>query len=353
MAEPSTPENLNKRKSNEKYTPSRTSYDVKLTSNGYNVRLSMAEENLRFQDEDAYEKYPDFQKVITKMVFGPRDSTMRPESIRAIKEWRAKNAMNQEVGYYGKLIDMVVKDDRVIKEARMVTMFEEDGVMKPLEGGDFMKEILKVKKSFKEDEMIALPNLQFNHKSIPRITPASENKLGMTTPKPDWVFGIEEPQFGELIDKKLSEDTKAWIRLAQGVRHPFFAIENKSARDSIENAENQAVRSGAAMVNAYRQLLNKAKDNGYEEQPGCDKESYAFTCSWVPQMANLHVHWHELLADGTSLWHMNLLKGYLFSERKAMNDFRADVHNILDWGIAAKRKKEIGDMLRKIAECKG
>ena len=71
-------------------------------------------------------------------------------------------------------------------------------------------------------------------------------------------------------------------------------MEEKAAGGSIEDAENQAIRSGAALVESMRQLKKMTMENGEKEAAGVDTECIAFSCSWVPQMANIHVHWHEL-----------------------------------------------------------
>lgn len=88
------------------------------------------------------------------------------------------------------------------------------------------------------------------------------------------------------------------------------------------------------------------------EDLGADTSSYAFTCSWVPQMANIHIHWCERRPGGSEIYHMNLLRGYLMSDKWHVSDFRKDVHNILDWGVSPKRKETLKQLKRDIAKYK-
>ena len=326
-----------------------------------------------FEDEASYDKYPEFKDHIESMVFGDRGSAMRTQSLQNIKTWRKENATNDEKSYFAGLIP---------KTIRIASSFFED------DGLDMRRDCL------------------FVNGIIPLRTGAQEaQSQGVTTPKPDFVFGLKAPHFPTPDAPILMNETKARIGVARGIKHSFFSIDNKGAQQSIEAAENQAMRAGATMVNA-RRLLNRkaakgkaAKDivgpiicenqatdtspiaetdaaddvamsNPFiahaaatadpgtpaepatetpEEPPGVDANSFAFTCSWVPQMANLHVHWCELYPDGSKVYHMNLLRGYLMSNGDHVSDFRKDVHNILDYGVSTKRKETLEQLEQDIA----
>ena len=103
--------------------------------------------------------------------------------------------------------------------------------------------------------------------------------------------------------------------------------------------------------------------------------SFAFSCCWVPQYANVFVHWHELRKDESlinpfdnptnehagddgaiaqphtysSIWHMNLIQGYTFSREEDMKEFRRDIDNILGWGVSLERKEALRDLELKLA----
>ena len=58
-------------------------------------------------------------------------------------------------------------------------------------------------------------------------------------------------------------------------------------------------------------------------------------------MANPHVHWLELCPDGSEVYHMNLLRGGLMSNKDSVSGFRKDVHNIVDYSVSTKRKETL------------
>ncbi|KAM0800677.1 hypothetical protein BDR22DRAFT_821535 [Usnea florida] len=108
--------------------------------------------------------------------------------------------------------------------------------------------------------------------------------------------------------------------------------------------------------------------------------SFAFSCCWVPQYANIFVHWHELRKDVpidnpfdpthneqsissppqqeqqhgsvqtySSIWHMNLIQSYVFNRDEDMKEFRRDIDNILDWGVSPERKEALRLLELKLA----
>ena len=330
-----------------------------------------------FEDEGSYDRYPEFRKEVETMVFGDRGSAMRTQSLQSIKIWRMQNATKDEKTFFAGLIPKVLSTRSFGQEVeREASSFYEDDGLDKREDCLFVKNLLPLRSDYAEA--------------------ASQ---GVTTPKPDFVYGLKVPQFPRPDAPILRPETKAEIGVAPGIKHAFFSIDNKSAQQSIEAAENQAMRAGATMVNARRFLnrkaakgkvrpvINQATDTTAttagtdaahdaamrdpfvthtaatpsatpaeqvtettEEAIGVDTNSFAFTCSWVPQMANLHVHWFELCRDGSKVYHMNLLRGYLMSNKDHLADFRKDIHNILDYGVSTKRKEILKQLEQDIAQ---
>ena len=203
----------------------------------------------------------------------------------------------------------------------------------------------------------------------------TETQLGRTNPKLDLTFGFEDPTNPPRTAPPLSSADIALIKMAESLRHPFFVVENKSAQDPIEDAENQAIRSDAALVEARRQLENSVRPVGEMDEEGIDMNFFAVSCCWVPQHANVFVHWHELRKDKSlnnpfddptneragddgaifqphtysSIWHMNLIQRYTFSREEDMKEFRRDIDNILDWGVSLERKEALRVLELKLA----
>ena len=51
-----------------------------------------------------------------------------------------------------------------------------------------------------------------------------------------------------------------FISFGTDLTHVFFAIKNKGCKGTIEDAENQCIRTGAALVHARRELNRRAND---------------------------------------------------------------------------------------------
>ena len=308
-------------------TKTSTSSSVKIAKNVRNIRDSLGEEGFYFEDEESYEKYPELQQEVERIFCRERGSAMRTESLRAIKQWRKENSTAPEDGYYSKLLPKIVKDSR----------------------STFGDVAAYVTKSFQSDELHEATKAVLNRNILYQHREDIEKKLGLTNPVPDHLWGLKIPHNSPRNAPKLNAAATALIKLGGDVRWAGFAMEDKSADDPIEAAENQAIRSGAALVESRRQLKALARKPGEKEAVGVDVECIAFSCSWVPQLANIHVHWYELTEEGHSIWHMNWLEGYRFSKDADMKQFRHDIHNILDWVCGHERKQKIRELELRLA----
>lgn len=284
---------------------------------------------------------------------------MKPESIQKITNERAKNATTGELSYFRKLKPLFIKDDRLVETKKR----------------NFAEEIVYRSKSWVDDGLDDKSDVPFVRGILLQDLQRTEAQLGLTNPKPDFTFGFQDPPNPPRTAPRLSSTDIALIEMAESLRHPFFVVENKSAQDSIEDAENQAIRSGAALVEARRQLENNARPVDEIEKEGIDVNSFAFSCCWVPQHANIFVHWHELRKDEplnnpfdkpanepsgddraieqldtySSIWHMNLVQGYTFNREGDLKEFRRDINNILDWGVSLERKEALRVLELKLA----
>lgn len=339
-----------------------------------------------FEDEVSYKRYPELQATLDQTVFGERGSAMRDESLKKINNWRAENATKNEKTLFAGLIPKVIKSTRIVATGKRT----------------FAGEIIHQAREFSEDDLDSREDCLFVKNILPlRTTPTEAAQQGVTTPKPDFVYGLKRPRFPPLDEPLLSPETKALIGVAPEMKHPFFSVDNKGSQHGIEAAENQSMRSGATMVAANRALKRKAKrklelirptddaanistvatdtatindatasdtsviaadttnntiaptpqaNKTNQEDFGADIDSIAFTCSWVPRMANIHVHWYERRSKQIEVKHMNLVRGYLMSDDEHVKAFRRDINNILDWGVASKRKQSLKELEREIAK---
>ena len=111
-------------------------------------------------------------------------------------------------------------------------------------------EVMHVHRRFEDDRMIRLERVKFLRNFLPGIFNSKvEKRLGITDAKPDYVFGIREDRFPE-PGSMPGNDIKAIIGGAPGIIHPWFVIESKGCEGTLGESQNQAIRDGAAMVNA-------------------------------------------------------------------------------------------------------
>ena len=346
----------------------RTSVDQKITENVHNIRIQLAQQGMFFEEEDSYEKQTEFKEHLNEMIFGDRASGMRALSVKKAKQFRKFHGDEDEETYFSYAVPVYIHVNGFPEAAlSMSTDFVAQG-LHHVKSGLFTPGVLPRRAS--EDWF--------------------EKIVGMTTPKPDYTFGLEQNRYPNEAEQQLSQEVQTLVSLCPNLRHPFFVIENKGANNSIEKAENQAIRSGAALVLAQRRLRyiakkavearKQARESGKgkqkessaesqshnsgatrkwedkepkkgEEPVGVDRDTIAFSCSWTPQMAKIHVHWHERKDEkdgGDSVYHMDVLGAYLVGEDQYIRCFRNDVHNILEWGVSKERKDKIQAMMDQI-----
>ena len=310
------------------------------------VRSELAEQGMYINNKEAYKSHHGFREWVEDIVLSKRSSQMRQASAKQISTWMSENAVADEKSYYTGLKPLVIKASRTVATAKR----------------NLDNQLLKQARSFASDGLDVKENDMFTKHVLPVRFESKEKQLGLSTPQPDFAYGLKIPQFPDPTAPVLSQEAKSLIKVSPQLRHAFFVIENKGCERSIEEAENQAIRSGATMVAARRRLNDMASQNlepaGKEcdvattaaSPLGPDRSSIAFSCAWIPQMANIFVHWSEERGDGVVLYHMNRIRGYLMEDEEHQADFRADVHSILDYGVAVERKEVLLNLETAIAK---
>ena len=311
------------------------------------IRSELAEQGMYINNKEAYKSHHGFREWVEGIVLSERSSQMRQASARQISTWMSENAVADEKSYYSGLKPLVIKEIRSVATAKR----------------NLDNQLVKQARSFASDGLDVKEDDMFTKHVLPVRFESKEKQLGLSTPQPDFAYGLKIPQFPSPTAPVLSQEAKSLIKVSPQLRHAFFVIENKGCERSIEEAENQAIRSGATMVAARRRLNNMADQSlepaGKEgdaataaaDSPlGPDRSSIAFSCAWIPQVANVFVHWCEECGDGVVLYHMNRVRGYLMGDEEHQADFRADIHNILDYGVGVERKEALLKMETAIAK---
>ena len=276
-----------------------------------------------FCEEEAFTRHPEMKKRIDRTFQKERASRMTPASIRKIIKHVNQNATDPEDGYFRPLHDDVFKTA----------------------GGD---------PDWTQAGLESAIKSHFVKRLIPGWSP-HEEKLGLNIPRPNHLYGIRAAQF-PLRSEVPSDEVQAIISISEDERvlHAFFAVEERSSDGLFAEAVNQAIRDGAAMVNAKLSLKQhlanlearvKGEVEDYQHPWGSDPDALAFSCCWGPEVADLYVHWYEKM-EKANIFHIHRLGRYLVDRGDELVMFHHDVHNILDYGMLEHRQKMEGIVKR-------
>lgn len=239
---------------------------------------------------------------------------------------------------------------------------------KTLTNTDLEQEYNWIEAAWKKDHLRVRYNVDFLTECLPQIRTGDtyhdklmEEVPRVENPKPDVAMGVYETAL-TLLQREILYNQHCNLAGPQlyGV---FFAIEAKCMNASIEEAENQCLRSGCAMVSTSRRLnqaANRARRAAAPASappsssaplptpspstlyPKADMNSFAFTLAVGSQYANMFVNWAlETDSDQSVQWHMHWLQGYSFRKPDDLNQLHHDMNNVLDWGLSVGKDKMI------------
>ena len=277
---------------------------------------------------------------------------METTAAARIAHWLEENYTLPEEDIFWQLIPQIIAHERLAP--RDAEALEEQSEDEP---------IRYQVKSFSEDGIIVTKNRLFvadllpirvlgDRQAIRKLMTKDDTvkEIGISNAKPDFTYGIRENRYPDLQSHRFSPQTRALMGVAPYMIHACFIIECKSSSGSLVEAENQACRGGATLVNARRQLNAKA---GKQDKVGADRDSFVFSMNIDTNTSRIWVHWCELRpksAEDATLYetyHMNKLFTCLLESPDMLSNLRLKLHNILDWGCLA-RLTEIQVVMNKI-----
>ena len=189
---------------------------------------------MRIHDRAALDRCPDFKRKISKLFARERPSRMSEKSAKAAVKTLYKHYAQNEKTLFRHFRPHVIKSTRTV----------------PTSKRDMEGEIIRILQAYDDDGLMVIEDCPFVKDMVPGKNYTSEEKaMGLTEPKPDLTYGIQKPEFPPTIEAKLKMRCQAWRSVAPGMDWPFFVIEHKGCEDSIAQAENQAIRDGAVLVN--------------------------------------------------------------------------------------------------------
>ena len=297
------------------------------------VRNTLAEYNYLIDDERAQKDHGTVMKGAMKIIDGKRGSAMGDDEQKELVITIRDAARTNEDTF----IDTLWWD--FIKQTRMVPKFEmrrED-----MEDDDWMSW------GWKKDFLAHNRNKLFRTGCLPILRTDSEvvrqlleSLPKLAVPKPDLIYGIRAQAF-TAEEHQINLKYNMFTDLSQARYHPFFVIEFKTHNGSIEDAMNQASRTGAAIVNGLRGLDDQTPHKAIKR--GVDTRTWCFSMTLDTSTARLFVNWAFLKNDGTPIYHMHSLASYRFDHGGDLAEMKRHIDNVMDWGLGDRL-----DMIRGI-----
>lgn len=171
-----------------------------------------------------------------------RKSEMKPTSAQGYVDFTDENATTAEKTFFKDAVPQIFSDKHTVQSLKR----------------NYEDEIKLVVDSYeKTDGLTSVIDTLFPACTLPYVPNSS---IGLTTPKPDWIWGIKTDKFSAPEDR-IPDDVQPFVRLGTNMDHIFFAIENKGCEGTMEEVENQALRAGIGLVCGRRQLNNMAEDD--------------------------------------------------------------------------------------------
>ncbi|KAL9609958.1 MAG: hypothetical protein Q9167_005310 [Letrouitia subvulpina] len=335
-------------------TTTKTSQASKLSPNVQNVRYALANHGMWFE-HPAFNQQVELQHLVEEILVVPPGSSMQDKSAEKIRQFQLEHATSNEQSIVEPLAAMVFKTTKT----EPTDQEDSDEMLQEAVHSIFHQATAPKSRDFTEDGLARVRDVKFLKDFLPGQD-IDCKKLGLSDPKPDLTYGIRPPQYPEPGKgiALLRGEVEAAANVAPGLLYPFLVTEFKSCNSPIEEAENQAIRSGATLVESRRRLNAQVPRIASANAPltvfgipstatTADLSSIAFSVSWVPRFAELHVHWYEERSGQRGIYHMSNIGGYIFSRKEDLEKFRVDIVNILEWGVY-KRRSEVERVLKQI-----
>ena len=289
-------------------------------------------------DPKALKKYPEFHGMVLDIVDGERYSEMKQRSIERVQHYGYLCDETNEATFLHTILPLILKVDRTVKleqnkatENSLELAGDGDSVVQDPQPGHVYGS-----RDWCEDGIFAVVDQDFRKDSLPHcfadedLARIMKKVDGMTTPRPDRCYGLAANWIRGPQGVQLDAELQALLETCPHLSHPFFLIEGKSNNGSKIDAQNQARRGGASLVNAARQLLNKIGEVPTIAN-GVDDRNFVFSATIYPGGMGIWVHWAEL-ENGSPWFHMNLLKSLSLDDPQHISDSRSILNNIMCWG---------------------
>ena len=307
----------------------------------YQVRAMLARHMLHMGDSAAKIIGEKLISAAKEILDQKRLSVWSKDKQQQVQEGIEDYAMELEATFVVNLMKHLLGETRMIVPGQEL---KEDDLQREQEG---------VARAWRKDHLRVRYNVDFLSGCIPKIRTGNKHHDQLIdeiprveNPRPDVAFGIYEDAFA-FHQQEILNNNKNHLA-GPGCYGIFLVIEAKCMNSSIEEAENQCIRSGCAMVNT-RRVLNQAATLPHKGTPASDSataikyprpdmESFAFAIAVGSSHAHMFVSWAlEKDSKGSVEWHMHFLRDYSFRRPEDLSQLHHDMNNIQDWGLGIRK----------------
>ena len=324
------------------------------------VRKVLKNNGYLIDDDEAYDSYPVVASIVESVLGRERGSTMKPEVQKALANTLKSLQTAHETTFMVKFMTKVLTGGRTLPPTNSPTVFPTQKEQAWITQ-DWKVERLRIgwlspmRKS-------SLPCIETDDRVMKALL---KNFPKVSDPVPDMIFGMYVNAF-DGVDQMINHAFSMYSQVTKESLHSFCILEAKSDVGEAEDAVNQACRGGAALVLARMIFDRKIKTGATSPIKGkgkpslsnylnpdntasADPTSVAFSIILTPMVAHIYVHWAEHRVDNATVFHMNLVRGHLLTDRSGatIQGFRRDLCPILDWGLS-KRKQEVKAVMTSI-----
>ena len=304
-------------------------------------------------DPKALKKYPDFGNMVLDILNGKRHSEMKQKSIERVQHYGYLCDETNEATFLATVLPLIIKVDRTVK------LEHKEPAVNSLElagDGDSVVQDPEPRRPYGsrdwlEDGIFAVVDQDLRKECLPHcfadkdLARTMKKVDGMTTPRPDRCYGLEANWIRGPQGVQLDVALQALVEACPHLSYPFFLIEGKGHNGSKIDAQNQARRGGASLVNAKRQLLEKIGEIPAIAN-GVDDSNFVFSAVLYPGGIGIWVHWVEL-DNGKPWFHMNLLRALAMDDPNQIRESRSILNNIMCWGCDLD-KRGLKELHRKM-----
>ena len=329
------------------------------------VKERLSSFRMHQEDREAFAKYPNFREKVLDIVGDERGSGAKPTSVKRFDNRLEEFQGASEDTLLDNLIPILIKDSRMVEpHSSTGGLGPERNDTAVISHPDNHEDTSVVEtRDFNDDGIIRVRNTNFQGTFLPiaddeEVIRNLEKVEGMTNSRPDYIFGLSRKMYKTLPgESPTHESTELMRKIVPNMYDPVLVIEGKSYKGSLMDAQNQACRAGAALVNAARLLHQRIEDKDVE---GADDRTFVFSSTLDPYCIEIWVHWAEVTKvdgyhfvdkagpDGETVktvepysekrvvWHMNRLKSSNMTAPDLVKKFRGYFHNILDWACLTR-----------------